>query len=250
MNSAKLLKLAPTLVMVVFLGYTAYSVQPGSPTTPVGATGATPGEDFLGKDTLAFVARDMAGALRNPFEAATKPAPEATAPKPQNVTMAEPGPDPWEEIVQGLTLDATFLQGRDQIAIINGRIYHKDQHLVLTGASDGPYSSLFVVRVEPMKVILRAGGGKTYELAYPDKLGRRPSHGRDQGAGAAPGDAMAEIDPSGQLALFRALLNSPWGAMGQSMIGNPALDPSALPNGPAAPHSRGSRSRRGAVPRP
>ena len=46
------------------------------------------------------------------------------------MTAADPETDPLAGFVQGLSLDATFLQGKTQIAIINGRMYHQGQHLL------------------------------------------------------------------------------------------------------------------------
>src|SRR5262249_36285633 len=111
---------------------------------------------------------------------------------------------------------ATFLRSSEQHAIIDGRLYAKGQHLLLKEDSGWTYSTLFVAAVEPMKVILQ-GGGKRYELAYPEKLGEKRPAENDNGRGRAP--AMAEIEPAGQLAFYQRLLNSPLGALGKGLIG-------------------------------
>jgi hypothetical protein len=255
MNTTKLLKLAPSLIVVASLTYMAYSVQPSSPDPPAAATVATKGRDDPGKadPLLAAVGRALTGSIRDPFQVANKPAAEAVVPKTQEPAPVKSGPDPWDEVIQGLTLDATFIQGRDQIAIINGRFYHKGQHLVLDGDSGEHFSRLFVAGVQPSKVILRAGGGKLYELSYPAQLGRRPADGRQDGPDTSKAQAaLGEIDPDGQMAMFQALLNSPLGALGKSMVGNPAPDAAARGGGPASPRPRprGPRYRSGATSGP
>ena len=118
------------------------------------------------------------------------------------------------EIIAGLKLDATFLQGRDQLAIINGRIYHKGQKLVLPGDDDSR-PPLVVLFVKPTGVILR-GGGKNYLLGYPEHLGKKP----DDSSEAAREGGAEQIDPAGQAAMFQKLLDSPLGALGKGLIGD------------------------------
>ena len=58
--------------------------------------------------------------FRDPFQGSQKP---ADAPKPQKADVADDSEaDPLTELVRGLALDATFVQGQTQIAIINGRM--------------------------------------------------------------------------------------------------------------------------------
>ena len=110
------------------------------------------------------------GRLRNPFQAVTPPAATSDAPEPD--AAAPPTSDPLADIIAGLSLDATFLQGRDQIAIINGRIYHKGQKLDLPG-DDESRPPVLVLFVKPTGVILK-GGGKNYLLGYPEHLVKKP----------------------------------------------------------------------------
>ena len=121
-------------------------------------------------------------------------------------------------IVNDLTLDATYLHGQTRIAIISGRIYHQGQHLVLRGDSGKSYSPLFVQSVQAQSVTL-AARGKSYALSYPDQLGKRPTPAKDRGANSADG-TIAEVDPEGELAFYKRLLNSPLGKMGKSLTGN------------------------------
>ena len=71
--------------------------------------------------------------LRDPFRAVVK---AAAASKPENeATPDDSQAESLAEFVRGLSLDATFLQGKTRIAIISGRIYHQGQHLVIRGDS-------------------------------------------------------------------------------------------------------------------
>ena len=135
--------------------------------------------------------------------------------RPELDAAADPPTDPLVEIIAGLSLDATFLQGPDQIAIINGRIYHKGQRLDLPG-DDESRPPLLVLFVKPTGVILR-GDGKNYLLGYPEHFVKKP----DEAAMAAAREAEAEqLDPAGQSAMFQKLLNSPLVAMGKGLIGD------------------------------
>jgi len=237
MNTVKLLKLVPMLIMVTFLAYSAYSIQASLPESAAGQSDPMKGLEIMVDDVLdasAATARSLASeGLRNPFQVRTKPG----MVQPQDAALLDPESDPLAEIVQGLTLEATFLQGRDQMAIIDGRVYSQGQHLFLEGDAAKSVSTLSVASVSPVKVILQ-GGGQNYELGYPDQLGRRTDKPRSAGSQMSQGAEMAEIDPGGQLALFQKLLNSPLGALGKSMIGDPAKPSSA----PRSRRLRGSRA--------
>ena len=169
------------------------------------------------------------GQIRNPFLVVAPPAAAATAAEPD--AAAEPETDKLAEIISRLTLDATFIQGRDQLAIIDGRIYHKGQSLALPGDPEKT-QPVVVLFVKPTGVLLR-GNGKNYLLGYPERLGKKPDAGADDSSQADP----AALDPAGQAAMFQRLLNSPLGALGKSLIGN------AVPTGPSAGRRPGSRAK-------
>jgi hypothetical protein len=226
--------------MILFLAYSVYSIQASLPdslavTPDLGKSLEVLVDDLLdsGLSTARALARD---GIRDPFQVRAQPDSQAGASQTHDVTAA-PESDPLAEIVQGLKLDATFLQGRDQIAIIDGRIYSRGQHLLVDGDDGKSSSPLFVVSVLPSKVILR-GNGKSYELAYPDRLGTRPDGTRGSAAGLSEEAAMAELDPSGQLALFQKLFNSPLGALGKNLTGISSQ------NDPSRRTGAGSRNRR------
>lgn len=66
--------------------------------------------------------------------------------------------------MQGLKLNATFVQGKTQYASINGRLYKRGQNL--EGLGDET-SFLIVAQVTPGEVVLEANGSH-YRLGYPD----------------------------------------------------------------------------------
>ncbi|MFI5454614.1 MAG: hypothetical protein ACHRXM_04110 [Isosphaerales bacterium] len=219
MNTVKLLKLAPMLIMIAFLAYTVYSIHASLPAPTAGQSDPKKGLEIMVDDVLnasAATARSLASeGLRNPFLVRTKPGMLES----QDVAALDPVTVPLAEIVRGLTLEATFLQGRDQMAIIDGRVYSQGQHLFLEGdAGDAgkSVSELSVASVLPAKVILQ-GGGQNYELSYPDQLGRRADKTRRAGA------------PSGgQPPLSQTLLRSPLGELVKSVIGGTA-QPASTP---------------------
>ncbi len=241
MNTAKLIKLSPLLIMVIFLAYSGYSIHAGADDPDASPSGLAKELDGVVHDILAVgdAIKDGASvALRDPFQVTPKTVGQAGESEDDEEGPLDPDSDPLAEIVQRLSLDATFLQGGDQMAIIDGKLYSKGQHLLIDGDAGNSTSKLYLVNVLTTKVILHAGG-KNYVLGYSDRLGSREDRTRAAGAESSQ-DAMAEIDPGGQLAMFQKLLNSPLGALGKSMIGDRA--------GPSA-RSKSARSKRARRPR-
>lgn len=219
MNTARLLKSAPILIMVVCLSYACYKIHAILPDSGAGGNDLAKGLDVMVEDAIHAGADDVRAltrvALRDPFRIRLKP---ATAAAHEDVTTADPESDPLTGVVQGLSLDATFLQGKTQIAIINGRMYHRGQHLLLQGDSRKSFSPLFVQNVQVQRVTLMAHN-RTYELGYPEKLGNKPDD-RRKGGGTSADGSIAEIDPEGELAFVKRLVNSPLGKLGKSLTGN------------------------------
>jgi hypothetical protein len=214
MTVARLIKLMPTGILVGFVAYACVSLQGALPDGASAQAELTKGLDVLVQD----IASDSAGALkqaqlRDPFLPVVQAVEASAASGPE--VIVQPQADPLEGIVAGLSLNATIIQGRDQFAIINGRIYNKGQRLVLPG-DGGSRPPLVVQFVKRTGVILR-GGGKNYTLGYPDQLARKPDVSKEP-----PGDSAdaALLDPAGQAALFQKLLNSPLGNLGKGLIGN------------------------------
>ena len=132
MNTAKLAKRVPTFIMIAFLTYASYSVHASLPDSAADGKNLANGLDVMMKDVL-HASADEAKSLtnvvfRDPFQTSHK---LTDAPKPQKADTADDSElDPLTEVVKGLWLDATFLQGQTQIAIINGLTYHRGQHLI------------------------------------------------------------------------------------------------------------------------
>jgi hypothetical protein len=218
MNTASLLKSAPILIMVACLSYACYTIHAKLPDSSASGKELAKGLDVMVNDALHAGANEMRAltraALRDPFRISLK---SAEAPKTIDVAAADPESDPLIGLVQGLSLDATFLQGKTQIAIIGGRMYHQGEHLLLQGETGMSFSPLFVQQVQLQRVTLMAHN-ETYELGYPDKLGNRPTDHQSPRDRPADG-SLAEIDPEGELAFVKRLVNSPLGKLGKSITG-------------------------------
>ncbi len=246
MNMTRLIKVLPMLVTVAALAYAAYSIQPVVPILTPGAGAAKAGKQAPVKGagqavTKAGFAEEEPAvrvAVRNPFEVDRSGNDKNSSPELEQ-------DDPSLVALEGMTLDATFLQGRTQMAIIDGRIYEPGQNLV--GANDEP-SQLIVTQVFMNKVIFQAEG-KRYFLAYPDQLGPPTASAEEEPAAPGQGElpsGLGSQDLGSQLAMIRTLLNSPNGALGPGLIGaagggNPLADnaPRTKPLGAG----RGARSR-------
>jgi hypothetical protein len=219
MKTASLLKRAPTLVMVAFLAYACYSIHASLLDPLAGRADLSKGLEFMVKDVLQESAEEVQSLTRvmrrDPFQVAQKVADAPKAPKEESLNDDDAAS--LAAIVSGLSLDATFLQGQTRIAIISRRMYHQGQHLIFQGDTGKSYSPLLLEDVQAHKVTLSARG-KTYVLGYPAQLGNRTSKNDARGRGPA-GGAMAEIDPEGELAFYKRLLNSPLGKMGKSLTG-------------------------------
>ncbi len=246
MNVTKLIQVLPMLVTVAALAYFAYSIQPVAPILtpavgPATAVKQAPAEG-AGQAVVKAGSPEAAPAVRvasrNPFQVAANP--DRTGDD-KNSTPEFDKPDPSLVALDGLTLDATFLQGRTQMAIIDGRIYEPGQNLV--GANDEP-SPLMVTQVFMNKVIFQAEG-KRYYLAYPDQLAPPAASAEEEPAAPGQGEippGMGSQDLGSQLALIRSLLSSPNGVLGTGLIGavgggNPLAD--------NAPRTKGLGARRG-----
>jgi hypothetical protein len=239
MNTAKLLNRAPTLIMVAFLAYACYKIQTILPGATAGRKELTNGLDVLVKDVLHAGAEEARAltrdALRDPFRTRPK---KAEATKTVDVATADPESDPLAGFVHSLSLDATFLQGKTQIAIINGRMYHKGEHLIFLDEGAKVPSPLFLESVQVHRVTLRAHN-TNYELAYSDQLGDRSGAPKPASRSATDG-SIAEIDPEGELAFYKKLANGPLGKLGKGLTGIGAGGPA-----PGAGKSKRSRGARG-----
>jgi hypothetical protein len=249
MNMTRLIKVLPMLVMVASLAYAAYSIQPVVSSLSPAAGAAKAGKQAVvegaGQAVTAASSPEASPAVRvagrNPFQVVAKPDRIEDG---KNSTPELEKTDSPLATLEGLTLNATFLQGRTQMAIIDGRIYEPGQNLV--GANDEP-SPLIVTQVFMNKVIFQADG-KRYYLAYPDQLAPPTASTEDELAAPGQGElppGLGSQDLGSQLALIRALLSSPNGGLGAGLIGaagggNPLAD--NAPRTKALGGGRGTRS--------
>ncbi len=220
MNPLQMARIAPTAILLAYLVYSGFTLESSTPLAVEQKAEIARGLDVLFND-VAEIGEElvrMEGELRDPFQIVVPPPPE---PEPNEVAAAEPLADPLEAVVAALNLEATFVQGKEQIAIIDGRIYSKGQKLKIDEAQ-APDARLVLLFVKPTGVILR-GDGKNYALAYPDHFPTR------EPARPATNDDPP-IDPGGQLEMFQKLLNSPLGSLGKGWLGN-------LGSSPAKPRS-------------
>ena len=183
MNMTRLVHVLPMLVTVAALAYAAYSIQPVVPNRTATAGATTAGKqspvEGAGRLLTAVGHAEASPAVRpsgrNPFQVVAKP---DRVGDDKNSTPEPEKTDSYLAMLEGMTLNATFLQGRTQVAIIDGRIYEPGQNFV--GANNEP-SPLIVAQVSVNKVIFQAEG-KRYFLGYPDQL-------TSSTASAAAGDA-------------------------------------------------------------
>jgi hypothetical protein len=218
MNRAKLIKMIPTLVMVIFLAYSSYAMQGSLPGSAGERAELEKGLDIMVRELVASgtaTAERLGDGMRDPFQV-IKPR-QAAAQGPALPDAApQSGPDPVADIVHGLRLDATLIRGHEQVAVIDGKIYSQGQRLRLERSGGEPPPTLVLVSVFPTRVVLR-GDSRSYVLGYPDQLGSR----KDDPEKARTAE-MSEIDQGGQVALFQKLLKSPLGALGKSVLGKSA----------------------------
>ena len=184
MNTRKLLKLAPTLIMVAVMGYSTYAVQPDGP-APVDAAStksklAFPITSLVQPDTDKPNDPAHLKPLRNPFLAIVQPTERGRGKGGADAGQA--ALDPYRVLLQQMTLNMTFVQGSVEYASINGRLYQRGEQLE---GPDGARLGLSIVRVTPTEVLLEAEG-KPYTLSYPEQLT----------ASAAPARGPARINPT------------------------------------------------------
>ncbi len=215
MNPLRMARIAPTAILLAYVVYSGYTLESSTPMAEEQKAEIARGLDVLIND-VAEIGEElvrMEGELRDPFQIVVPPPPE---PEPYEVAAAEPPVDPLEAVVSALNLEATFVQGKEQIAIIDGRIYSKGQKLKID-EDRAPDARLVLLFVKPTGVILR-GDGKNYALTYPDHFPTR------EPARPATNDDPP-IDPGGQLEMFQKLLNSPLGSLGKGLLGNLGASP-------------------------
>jgi hypothetical protein len=235
MKPTAVLKRAPTLFVFASLSWGCYSLHASLPDSSNGPDELAKGAELMMKDLFhasASEVRTMSGAVRDPFRIILK---NVGWPKSKTAEAADDAESEFlGRFVQDLRLDATFLQGRSKIAIINGQIYHQGQHLQAVDDKGNAHASLLLQEVEPHLVTLSARG-KFYVLGYPSPLGRSA---KEKGSSRPADGALSEIDPEGQLAFYKRLINSPFGKLGKSVIGKMGTGQAGASPGSAPPRGR------------
>jgi hypothetical protein len=170
-NTGKLLKLAPTLIIATVMAFAVYSINPQAPPVTVSSHIATPAASKEGgrREPGTPQAKDLTTSslrrVRNPFVVVARPG-QGSKSEADLASGVGGRVDPYLALVQGLTLNATFVQGKTQFASINGRLYERGQHLEGPGNES---SVLIVTQVTPAEVVLEADGS-LYRLGYPDQF--------------------------------------------------------------------------------
>jgi hypothetical protein len=217
MTTTKLIKMTPTLIVLAVLSYTIYASLSDATDvrTETSQAGSPPRNGASGSAEVGDGSSSTG--VRDPFQETSRSATVVTAvSKPTDGPPPTAEPDPIAEIVEGLKLDATFIQGRDQIAIIDGHLYAQGQRLLIEDGASQSSPTLVVARVFPTKVILSAGG-KYYELRYPDQFGPRPGDRSKPGSDPSPIAEPAELDGGYETMLLRSILDM---ALGKNQTGN------------------------------
>jgi len=144
--------------MVAFLAYAGYSIHASAGRSGRGQSGLAKDKGAVVQDIVTAGVCDGGWSNRRitrpvPGQSQTGRRGQRTQISGRRVTQFRPA----SRDRQGLKLDATFLQGRDEMAIINGRVYSKGHYLIIDANSGKSSSRLFVVSVLPAKVVLRGG---------------------------------------------------------------------------------------------
>jgi hypothetical protein len=188
MDIIKLLKFLPMVIMIASLAYAIYSMQ-AVRIDPEPASKKPNEKQAAARESQAKVAVSEAKTAmperlhlpRDPFQVALKTTSADSAQNAPGSSPASAEVDPYPAMIQGFTLSATFIQGKTEIAIINGRIYKKGQHI--SGAANEPLP-LTLAGVLAKEVILQAGSNR-YLLAYRDQWTEgRASSRRPETSGA------------------------------------------------------------------
>jgi len=205
MKTAVLLKRTPTLIVIAFLAYACYSIHASLPDSSAARSNIANGPDMTVKGAVrasATEAQSRAGAtLRDPFRVSAKTADAAKSHAAESADDADA--ESLARIVGGLALDATFLQGKTRIAIIDGHMYHQGERLINRGETGKTHSPLIIQSVTAHLVTLSAHG-KTFDLGYPDQLHNHAQSGKAAGpvppAPGKPGKSRASNKVLGTLA--------------------------------------------------
>ncbi len=114
MSASRLIKLAPTAILLAFLGYASVSLQASLPGAAEKEAALAKGLDVMLKDLAkpeSWVTVEP-GRLREILSMAVTPPAATPGTHSEPDAAAPPTSDPLADLIAGLSLDATFLQGR------------------------------------------------------------------------------------------------------------------------------------------
>ncbi|APW64143.1 hypothetical protein [Paludisphaera borealis] len=246
MNPMRLLRFAPTLVILGVLIYCAQAIDETLASRPrvpkvetlasvlarlgldaIGA-GEAAGLDAIGAGEAAGLDAETDALavrrLRDPFNLEAKSAESPNGPDGPKTARG----DRHAEFVDQAVLNATFIQNKTRLAVINGKLYKQGQ--AVAGTGQGGASALVVHTVKPDEVVLTSDRG-SYALTYSDRLTNAKAAGGRRGGSPRRGPAVSAspVDVSDpQLALIRAILGAQFGAVGSSLTNALGL-PQAAP---------------------
>jgi hypothetical protein len=230
MNLLRLLRFAPTLAILAAMLYAGQAVneilasRPAPPSENPAAVLAKLGLDALAGEPEADVLAIRR--LRDPFNLDAKSAAAAGA----KAIAKAPQEDRLADFVEQAVLNATIIQGKTRLAVINGKLYKQGEAVAVAGRGASP---LVVKTVKRHEVELGAEG-RRFTLTYTDRLTKGKSGGRR--AGASWRVPAAGVGPTGApdppFAAIRTLLGPQLGAVGASLAG--ALGVQPLAAGPSA----------------
>ena len=193
MNTARLLKLAPTLIVVAVMAYAGVLDRPPGAARPRAAGRERPaGRRAEGRPAAAGPARRSAGrGARGGAETRSwcvgRPGQAGQARGRSRRGRRDARIDPYLAIVQGLTLNATFIQGKTQFASIDGRALRSGDS-TWKGPATGPrpWSSPRLLPPRWSSRPTAAGTGSAIPNGFSDPGRSGRGRGRGRRAGAIP----------------------------------------------------------------
>ncbi len=182
----KYLKQAPTMIVIGVTGFAAWPILfPRGKAVPAAGTSRPP-ESSRPPDSITALGRNPFKTDQAPGEpeaagataSATASAAALKADGPPDLQAADEG------AIAGLRLIGTFVDGREQLALIDGKIYARGDSLRAADGSPMPY---IVAEVRKDRAVLRRGR-RDFLLGFSDKP--RPALAKAEGP-KAPGKAEA-----------------------------------------------------------
>ena len=161
-------RLAPTAVVTAFVAWCVWPYLSGSE-----SEGLVPEPGAVPKISASLLDPTLeAAGGRDPFRPARADQPDTVAAEAVPADFAPPTSEKEDaapklqpaEVLEKLTLDATFIHGGRRLALINGQVCEEGVALAISGLTAEP---CIVAKIAVHKVLLQFGG-ETLELPYRD----------------------------------------------------------------------------------